>query len=437
MTIVDADDDFDDDLYAKDVIIEPSGGKGVKGGGGYTFKLQITDRIPTLAPFRDTTLAMPSLYSGFPYNAYEKCKDLEIVACGFDSIIVCQLNLRPRILESFDFPGAEDMWVVQRKKGISRFIVLGKESGCTVIETPEVGGEWRVIERSGFDTRGRVVWVGAIGNVAVQVLSEWVLLVDYGDARLLEKFSIGEMEEGASVVQCSVVDRIIALVLDNGTCLVLSVDDVRISLYARIRNGGISCACVYADGSGRFSKGNGTGKGRTGLSARVASHVSTGGKRSAAPRSSIVASQTSRKARMSYRTDVDDLYGNDEELYGDGIVEEPEEDVEMEERGNVTPPVVVELNVWRDEGKSVDEGERRYYLSIVRENGDLEVLQLSNVTSCFYIPRFDLFPASLVDGHFHEEVEDEEVHGTRILEVVLLDLGNGDKECYLFVSGGG
>lgn len=234
------------------------------------------------------------------------------------------------------------------------------------------------------------------------------------DARLLVKFSLREVlqaDEGV-VIQCTVHDRVICLLLDSGTCLLLHVDTAagseqhipEIHMYARIRLGDISACTIYTDASNLFSKKAPSNvrkraqrrTSRRSLAIRTNSHsnLTAGGKRSGAPLTSAAMIQTPRKARMSYgATEIDDLYGEEADLYGSGavIVEEPEveqveeddDDVEMNDMppqasGTDTPAQQIELDIWRDENKCVDDDVpgQKYYLSLVRGNGDLEVLKL-------------------------------------------------------------
>lgn len=67
-----------------------------------------------------------------------------------------------------------------------------------------------------------------------------------------------------------------------------------------------------------------------------------------------------------------------------------------------------------------------------------QILQLSDMSQCFYIPRFDLFPHALVDNFYNDDDDTEDdgiIKDTKILEILILDMGSEFelRECYLIV----
>ncbi|KAJ3119852.1 Cleavage and polyadenylation specificity factor subunit 1 [Nowakowskiella sp. JEL0407] len=424
------------------------------------FKYRLCDLLICSGPIGDMVITeINSVHTGkgdetasdnlrYRYQPSVPRRELELVSCidgsNYGGVGISRKEIRPNILMSTvnEFTDVMDCWVVKCKlkneesKGFDDFMILSRRRETTIFTLKD---EVLKTERHQFHRDTPTVAVGSVldETAIVQIHPDGILMVDSTGKRTFD-VAFGD-QDTTWAVSASINDPFILVLFNVGRALVYQVDSATRSLKKinEITGTPISAICLYCDDmSGSLFPTIAELQHSVNSSKPTTQRPQ---KKRAKKRRQKPASATPKKVKIADLDEADieeQLYaGDDDEMEyeeNEVVVEEEKEQVTEE---NVSKVRGVESMMYMEDGGFRDE--KSFWCVLYRENGNLEILRVMDLSEGFCCENFRILPSLAVDVNSTTTpapiVDMQSV--PEINEILMVNLGRNDrnKDPYLML----
>lgn len=360
-------EEIDNYLYGEDH--ESSDSKAI------SYQFEVCDSLLNIGPCGQMAVGEPAS-TCTEFDKRSPDPDVEIVTTsGYGkngAICVLQRSIKPQVVTTFELPEVSDMFTVFASRNneetlMHTYLLLSRPDSTMVLQT---GQEINEMDQSGFNVTSPTILAANLGKnrFIVQVCPSSLRLLDAA-ATVVQEL---EMESDFLISSASVSDPYIALLAQNGrVSLVTFVEGSKLEMAFPVssKNSPVVCLCLYRDISGLFS--------------------------TTIPEMDLSEStklNTENKS-VSAKREMDD---EEDYLYGDTNAEQNSHPVEEASHTKSSPQQKV-TDYFR-------EIKPTYWLSIIRQNGALEIFSLNGkfVLDTFRAGHVHLGHRLLVNAMFDE-----------------------------------
>ena len=231
------------------------------------FRLEICDSFLNIGPCNHSIIGPSDFVSEEFVDSVNRAVDLVTIS-GFNksgAISVLQRNIRPEIVSSFNMADCTDMWSVivkDESEGGDKMecdndylslMIVSRLQSTLILKS---GGQIAQLDRTGFITKEPTVFAGNLGG------NKYIVQVSKSRIRLLQGtkcLQTVSLDQGSSVLSCSLADPYLALVTESNELLVVSLEQeekgnsfhlVCKKSLNTLKN--VTCASIYRDDSGLF-----------------------------------------------------------------------------------------------------------------------------------------------------------------------------------------